>query len=350
MRPEEGANWFRTWAEDDDGVGKSFHLQVELEGLSVHTHTSPYVKLSRSSSGIAGPWKRIGETSVVSDEKDPAFAEGFRIFYEQATDLSKEMVKAEVWHHREGLMSDERVGEASLALIELLRTFGTKVKIDLLKHKSEKLAGRVQFLGEKLPPVSPRGGKNSFTFRIKIETPPSEEISSGNGTFAPSRLFIAVSRERQDGSWGMVHRTGYVRTGSTRMSQKLKAKRRSYLSVPSFMLAQTELLLGEGLSRPIRLQVIMHGRKDESHSVIGAAILTVDELLHDLSSETSVDFCIDDEIIGEFAVVERSMEPGKNPSSEAYTYDVQINRFNEEEEAKKYRIAKKKKNLNLNSP
>lgn len=343
-----GANWFHTWA-DEESYGKSFHLQVELEGLSVHTHTSPYVKLSQSSHGISGPWRDIGQTSVVSDEKDPAFAEGFRILYEQSTDLTAEMVKAEVWHHRDGLMPDERVGEASVSLMELFRTFGTKVKVEILKQKSDKIVGRIQFLGEKLPTSSPRGGKNSFSFKMKVETPPSQEISSGHGTFAPSRLFVLVSREREDGSWGIVHRTGYFKTGSTRMSQKLKSKRKSYLIVPRFTLNQGEMLLGEGPERPIRMQVVMHGRKDEKHTVIGTSVLSVDELLNDLFSETSVDFCADEEIVGEFAVMERR-ELVSLGGATAYTYEIQINRFDEEEDAKKYRQALKKKNVNLNSP
>jgi hypothetical protein len=350
-----GSNWFLTWSEDDEDTGKSFLLQVEIEGVSSPSAlcdaVNPYVRVTRSASGVTGPWKSIGETSVIPDEKDAAFPEGFRIFYEHATDLTKDMVRASVYHkHDSGLQSDDLIAEATVTLNELLRTFGTKLKLELLRPKTDKICGRIQFLGEALPARSPRGGKNSFKFRIKIEPPPKEAAVGGIHLLGTPRLFLLVSRERADGSWGVLHRSGLVKKGSTRVSRKMPSRHGSHLMVPKFALTQTELILGGVPTRPIQFQVFLKGRKDEGHRCIGRTVLTVDELLNDLESDSSVDYMLDDEILGEFAVIERSEMPSSAKGATDYTYDIEVNYFDERAEKELQRKRKKRSTLNLNSP
>lgn len=353
MTIAHGSNWFTTWDEGEE-CGKSFQLQVALEGVSnpsiIHDTVNAYVQLQRSSNGVSGPWEPIGNTSVVQDEKDPQFAEGFRVFYEQDTDLTKDMLRAQVFHkHDMGLQSDDLIGEADVTLNELLRTFGTRLMVELLRPKSDKIAGRIWFLGEALPCMSPRGGKNSFDFRIKMQTPPSDVVQDAHGGLGSSRIFIIVSRERTDGSWGVLHRTGYVKKGSTRVSRKIHSHLKSYLMVPRFNLLQTNLILGGKLERQIQVQVLIKGRKDEGHTLVGTSTFTIDDLLKYLRSDTCVDLTKDDEIIGEFAVIEREeiLGSGEEGPGTKYKYDIEINFNDEKKNAEQVRKVKKQNRMRL---
>lgn len=351
MAASQGANWFTTWDEDDES-GKSFFLQTSLEGVSnpslLHDSVNAYVELQRSGNGVCGPWEVIGSTSVVFDEKDPDFAEGFRVLYDQDTDLTKDMLRARVFHkHESALLSSQLIGEADVSLNELLRTFGTKLMVELLRPKTDKICGRIWFLGEALPSSSPRGGKNAFEFRIKLQTPPSDAFQDGVGMIGAPRLFLIVSRERTDGSWGVLYRTGYVKKGSTRISRKIHSRLRSYLIVPRFTLQQTNLILGGKVDRQIQVQVLTKCRKDDGHKVVGTSVFTVDDLIHDLRSDTSVDFVQDEESIGEFAVIERVKGAGSSRTSTRYSYDVEINFSDEKKNAEKIRKVKKQNRMKL---
>lgn len=346
-----GSNWFTSWEEGEES-GKSFLLQVSLEGVTnpslIHDSVNAYVRLQRSTCGVGGPWEEIGNTETVENETDPEYAAGFRILYTEETDLTKDVLRAQVFHkHDTGLQSDEKLGEADVTLNEMLRTFGTKLMVELLKPKKDKIAGRIWFHGEALPLVSPRGGHNLFDFRIKMQTPPSDVCGDAYDRLGASRMFLVVSRERPaDGSWAVVHRTGYVKKGSTRVSRKIHSHLKSYLMVPRFRLLQTNLILGGTLERQIRVQVFMKGRKDEGHSLIGTSVFTVDELLKYLRSDTCVDFTKDEDIIGEFAVIQRE-EASQKKAGTRYKYEVEINFEDEKEIAEKVRKVQKRNMMRL---
>jgi C2 domain len=352
-------DWFTTWDDSEVG-GKSFLLEVALEGLSNpsirHDTVNSYVRIQRSSNGVAGPWKDVGRTSVIFDENDAHFPEGFRIFYEKATDLAREMLRARVFHkHESSLQSDDLIGEADVSFNELLRAFGVRLMVDLLhpqkeKGVGEKGCGRIWFFGEALPAKSPRGGKNRFEFKIKLQTPPSDSFQEGAVVIGAPRLFLIMSRERTvDSSWSVVHRTGYVKKGSTFVSRKIHERLRSYAIVPKFTVEQRHLVLGQDISRQIRIQVIVKGRKDE-HSVVGTSIFTVDDLINDLCSDTCVDLTRDGEIIGEVAVIDRQEARASSRGTDtAYTYDVEINFSGDRKDAERLRKVQKHNRMKVHT-
>lgn len=159
---EAASNWFLTWDSDSPSEGKSFLLQVEISNLTYRDLLSDgvnsYVTICRQRNGPSSGWELIGKTGVLKDENKPAYPEGIRIFYEQGTNLSEDLLKVICYHRREGLKSEEMIGSACISVRELVRAFGTRVQVELVRKKRERVVGWVWFLGEGLPEVSPRGG------------------------------------------------------------------------------------------------------------------------------------------------------------------------------------------------
>lgn len=348
-------NWFLTWGEDDEWV-KSFLLQIEGEGIShggiISDTVNSFAKVERSSNGAQGPWELVGETNVLLNESNPQFAEGFRLLYEQSMDLAKEMIQVSIYQkHDKLVLSDARarelLGEARVTFEELFRTFGTKLKVELLRGKTDKICGRVQLLGEALPATSPRGGRNTFEFNLKLQTPPTEVFDNVASTSGTPRMYATVSRERADGSWSLLHRTGYVRKGTTRMSRKLHSIRGSQLIFEPFTLMQQLMILDGKTTRPLRLQFMLKGKNDEENQCIGYSYFSVDELINDMGTETSVDFFQYEEILGEFAVMERIELPGMYPNTTKYVFEANVLFFNEKDEAKKARKVSQKTRMRL---
>lgn len=285
----DNSNWFLTWGEDDD-ASKSFLLQVEGEGLSygglLSDTVNSFAKIERSSNGVSGPWEEVGETGVLFSERNPQYAEGFRLVYEQGEDLTKEMVKVGIYQKHDSIViadarSRELIGEVRVTLNELLRTFGTKLKVELRRPKSDKICGRVQMLGEALPARSPRGGRNSFEFNVKIQAPPNEVFDNVSGAVGALKMYLIITRERDDGSYSVLYRTGYVKKGITRMSRKLHSKRGSQLVFEAFTLMQQLIILDGKMTRPLRFQLMVKGKGDEENHCLGYSDFSVDEVRFD---------------------------------------------------------------------
>lgn len=338
----EVENWFTTFSEDEEVSGKSFLLQVELEGLSSRDRLSDdvtsFVKLGRSSAGPGGPWKPIGRTSVIEDDPNPSFQEGFRVFYNHETNLGTELIRASAFQ-TSSLSGEEFIGSSEITMRELLRTFGTSLKLELFRPNSEKICGRITFLGEGLPSRSPRGGQNTFEFKFKAMVPPKE--ISGTGSVQMSlamtaqRLFLVVSRERDDGSWSTVHRTGYVKKGSMLMVRS----RRAHLTFPAVKILQKELVLGKTPTRAVRFKLFQQGRRGDEHVPVGSATTTVGDLLENLGPGGSLGLHIHGDEVGELSIAEKVH--GGVARGEYVTFEMEFNYFEKDSDEKQIRERRK---------
>lgn len=287
-------NWFLTWGEgESEDAGKSFVLQVEISGLVFRDVLSDginsYVLVERYESGSNGRWKMIGQTAVVKDEESPKYPESFRVFYQQHTDLSNDFLRVTCVNRRDALGHTDVIGTVSISVYELVRTFGTRVRVELLsrKRKDERVVGRVTLVGEGLPSQSPRGGDNLFKFKIACQAPRKSEVRYGM-----PRPFLVISRERDDGTWSTVWRTPIAKRQS-RMSLN-----RSAFLFKEFHLRQSEMVLGKRPQRRILFALLHHGKKGDPHIELGEAITSADELLNDLEADSSTDLLLNGEVIG----------------------------------------------------
>lgn len=333
-------NWFLTWDEDSAADGKSFLLQVELTNL-IHRDLlsdsiNSYVTICRQRNGPSSGWELIGKTALIKDDPNPAYPQGFRVFYEQCTDLSHDLLKVICYHRRDTLAHEDIIGTACISVRELVRAFGTRVQVELLKGKTDKIVGAVWFLGEALPNQSPRGANNSFEFCISAMPPRRADLKFP----VVPKLFLVVSRERDDQTWAVVYRTDVVR-GQTMAGLLNKHMR---IVFKPFALKQSELVLGKTPMRRVRFDLFQKGKHGESHVCVGSVYTCVDELLNEFLEDTSLDLLVDGGTVGEFASVSKSCE------KHHMRLQIEINYFNLQADLREMEERRMKRSLNLDSP
>lgn len=339
FRPEAAANWFLTWDEDTADEGKSFLLQIKLSNIAFRDLLSDginsYATICRQRKGPGSAWELLGKTAIIKDEPNPEYPEGFRIFYEQDTNLSEDLLKVICYHRRDALGHEEVIGTACISVRELVRTFGTRVQVELLRKKTEKVVGAVCFLGEALPNQSPRGAANAFEFRISAMAPRKVDVK-----YQVAKMYIVISRERDDKTWGIVYRSDVVKKLAV---VNLKNRKHQIVFKP-FKLRQAEFVLGMTSMRRIKLAFFQKGKRGEPPINIGEVVTTADELLHDFVEDTSLDYSLDGQVVGEFANMGRAEE--KNLT----TFQVELNYFDSENEMREIEERRRQKAMNLNSP
>lgn len=339
FNPSDASNWFLCWDEETAGEGKSFQLQVKIENIVFRDLLSDginsYITVCRQRKGSTSGWELLGKTAPIKDEANPEYPEGFRIFYDQETNLDEDSLKVICYHRREGLGHEEVIGTASTSIRELVRTFGTRVQFELLKPKKNKVVGTVWFLGEPLPSQSPRGGSNIFQFKIAAMAPRATKV-----TLQPSRVFLVIFREREDGTWGVVYRGPVVKRHAV---VKIINPRLPIVLSP-VSVRQSELVLGSTPMRRIKFSFFHAGRHGEPHVILGEVTTTVDEILNEFSEDTSLDFSLNGEVIGEFANVSHKKDGRTN------TFEIEVNYFDPENDAREIQERRRNTVLNLDSP
>ncbi|CDF33925.1 unnamed protein product [Chondrus crispus] len=339
FRPEAAANWFLTWDEDAADAGKSFLLQVKIAALSFRDLLSDginsYATICRQRNGPDSAWELLGKTAIIKDDPNPEYPEGFRVFYEQDSNLSEDLLKVICYHKRDGLGHEDVIGIACISVRELVRTFGTRVQVELLRKKSQKVAGSICFMGEALPHHSPRGSNTTFDFHVAAMTP-----RKNDGKYQFAKMFLVISRERDDKTWGIVYRSDVVK----KLAIVNLTKSKHQIVFKPFQLRQAEFVLGMTPKRRIKFSFFQKGRRGEPHIRIGQVVTSAEELLQDFAEDTSLDFMLDDRVIGEFANVARTEE--KNITK----LNIELNYFDSEREAREIKERGKRKVMNLNSP
>lgn len=339
FNPSDASNWFLSWDEETADKGKSFQLQIKLSNLVFRDLLSDginsYVTVCRQRKGPDSGWELIGKTAAIHDERNPEYPEGFRIFYDQETNLNEDLLKIICYHKREGFGHEEVIGTSCISIRELVRAFGTRVQAELLKPKKEKVVGSTWFLGEPLPNQSPKGGSNTLEFRISAMMPRKSEVK-----YQVARVFLAISRERADSTWGTVYRSPVVKRHPV---IKIVNRRLPILMKP-VTVRQSELVLGATPLRKVKFSFFHAGRHGEPHVVIGEVVTSVDEILNEFSEDTSLDLTLGDQIIGEFANISRKDAGGLT------TFVIEVNYFDSRNDAREIQDRRKNKVLNLDSP
>lgn len=339
FRPEAAANWFLTWDEDAAEAGKSFLLQVQLSNLVFRDLLSDginsYANVCRQRNGPASAWELVGKTAIIKDETNPQYPEGFRIFYEQDTNLSEDLLKVICYHRRDTLGHEDVIGTACISVRELVRTFGTRVQVELVKKKTEKVVGSVWFLGEALPSQSPRGAANVFEFRISAMAPRIADVK-----FQVAKVFLVVSRERDDNTWGIVYRSDVVK----KLAMVNLTNRKHQIVLKPFQLQQSEIVLGMTPMRRVKFSFFQKGKRGEPHINIGEVVTSADELSHEFVEDISLDFSLDGQVMGEFACI------GRVEEKTLTTFQVELNYFNTENDTREIEERRRQKTMNLNSP
>lgn len=339
FNPSDASNWYLTWDEDTADQGKSFQLQVKLNNLTVRDLLSDsinsYITVCRQREGPSSGWELIGKTTTIRDDANPEYPEGFRIFYDQETNLNQDSLKVICYHKREGFSHEEVIGSSTISIRELVRAFGTRVQAELIKPKKNKVVGSTWFLGEPLPNQSPRGGANSFEFKIAAMAPRKSEVK-----FQVARVFLVISREREDSTWGVVYRSPIVKRHP--VVQLINP------SLPILMkpvsVHQSELVLGSTPYRKVKFCFYHAGRHGEPHITIGEVVTSVDEILNEFAEDTSLDLTIDGQVIGEFANISRKVKDKHT------AFNIEVNYFNSNNDAREIQEKRKNKVLNLDSP
>lgn len=339
FRPEAAANWFLTWDEDAAEAGKSFLLQIKLSNLVFRDLLSDginsYATICRQRNGPGSAWELMGKTAIIKDESNPEYPEGFRIFYEQDTNLSEDLLKVICYHRRDTLGHEEVIGTACISVRELVRTFGTRVQVELLKKKTEKVVGAVCFLGEALPNLSPRGGGKAFEFQIAAMVPRKTDVK-----YQVAKVFLVISRERDDKTWGIVYRSDVVK----KLAVVNLTNRKHQIVFKPFKLRQAEFVLGMTPMRRIKFSFFQKGKRGEPHINVGEVVTNADELSHEFVEDTSLDFSLNGQVIGECANMGRVEE--KNVT----TFQIELNYFDSESDAREIDERRRQKTMNLNSP
>lgn len=310
------SNWFLTWDKDSANDGKCFLLQIKLQNVNHRQIRSDgpnvYAVVYRRYNG-AVTYTKVGTTSLIKDDRNPEFPDGFRIYFDQYTDLSDDMLKIICFHRRELPPSHEYViGAATITIRELVRTFGARVNVELVRQHDGRSVGGVWFLAEPLPVRSPRGGSNVMEFTISVLPPRRTEIK-----FQTTRIFIVVERQRNDMTWSAVYRSEvFKRDGVKRLNKKAR------IYINPFEIRQGELVLGMTAMRKIRFSLFQKGKKGESHVRLGEVISSVDELMNEFQVDTSLDVRVNSQIVGEFANVGRLDENTRT------SLNIEVNYFN----------------------
>lgn len=337
---QAATNWFLTWDEDSITDGKSFLLQVQLTNITrrelLSDAVNSYITICRQRNGPSSGWELIGKTALIKDDPNPAYPEGFRVFYEQHTNLTLDLLKVICYNRRDTLGHEEIIGTACISVRELVRAFGTRVQVELMRGKSDRIVGAVWFLGEALPNQSPRGGNNCFDFEISAMPHRKSEIKF---TVVP-RLFLVVSRERDDQTWAVVYRSDVVR----RLTMSSLLNRRMQIVFKAFSLKQSELVLGKTPMRKIKFDFWQKGKHGEAHVCVGSVQTCVDELLNDFAEDTSLDLMVDGQTVGEFVSVSRRCE------NHHVGLRIEVNYFDLQGDLRDVEERRMKRGLNLDSP
>lgn len=281
-------------------------------------------------------WTEVGRTAIIYDEMNPEYPEAFPISFSKSTNLSEDMLKVVCYNHKEPLGHNDIIGTAKISMRELVRAFGTRVQIELVKKRNEKVVGSVWFLGESLPVASPRESCTQFRFKISSMAPRKSEVKHQT-----PKVFLVISREREDKTWSVVYRSSVVKRGSFVGIVNRKAP----LTFKAFQISQADLTLSMATGRKIKFTFFQKGKNSEPHVCVGEVTTSVDELVNDFVADTSLDLCLNGEVVGEFADVARHFDDEK-----VISLQVEVNYFDSEGDARQIEERRKRKTLNLNSP
>lgn len=263
----------------------------DLLGDAIHS----FVVIYRQHSGRKN-WEEVGRTAIIRDEPSPQFPEGFRLYYDQATNLSEDKLKVVSYIRREALHREAVIGTAEISMRELVRAFGTRVQVELIKNRSDKIVASIWFLGEALPCCSPRGGSNILHFEISSRLPRNIDLKHQS-----LRMYLQISRERTDLTWSAVYRSPFVKSSSLLALRN----RNATLNFNPFELRQSELVLGMSIDRRVKFSFFQKGRKNQPHSCVGEVITTVNQLLNGFEQYTTLDLRVNDELVGAFAAISK---------------------------------------------
>lgn len=316
-------NWFLTWDADSANDGKCFLLQIKLFNLIYRQNRNEgpnvYAVVYRRHNG-AKTFTKIGTTSIIKDDRHPEFPDGFRIYFDQQTDLSDDLLKIICFHRRELPPSHEYVlGAATISIRELVRTFGARVNVELLRQDNQRVAGGVWFYAEALPVRSPRGGSNIIQFSLSVLPPRRSEIR-----FQSIRIFAVIERERSDRTWSVVYRSDvYKHEGMIRLTRKPR------IQFDTFQVRQGELILGMTALRRVRISFLQKGRRTDPHLRIGEVMTSVDELISDFHVDCRLELCLNSKVVGNFVNV------GRLDEDTCASFDIDVNFFTSEASTEK---------------
>lgn len=334
---QAASNWFLTWENEDAEDLKSFVLQIHVTDLTFRDVLSDginsYVSICRQRNGPVSGWELIGKTNIIRDETSPAYPQGFRIFYGPDTDLDQDRLRIICYHRRDAWAREQVIGTATISLMEMVRTFGTKTKVELVR-KGGKVMGSVWFLGEALPSQSPRGGDNEMRWKIAAMAPRKARMGI--------RTFLVVSREREDKTWAVLYRSEVVKRN---LISEIWSSNKLSVLFPSLVLRQSEVVLGKTPVRRVRFEIFEKGKHGEGHVCIGEVTTSVDEILNEFVEDTSLSLKVDGEMVGEFACVKR-----KEEEERVVSFEVEVNYFDQQAAIREIEARRQKKRMNLDSP
>lgn len=308
-------NWFLTWDDESASDGKCILLQIKLHSITYRSNRfenpNIFATLYRRHN-CAKTYTKMGTTSLIREDCNPEFSDGFRVYYDQQTDLMDDMLKVICFYRRDIPPSNEHViGAASISLRELVRAFGTRINIELTRFgEQDKSCGGVWFYAEALPLQSPRGGDNLIQFFISSTVPPTHPTDQFRFAYQSSKMFVVVERERTDKTWGIAYRGEAVRKegGIKQILSSNKSNIGKYV-LKSFQLRQGELILGMTALRKIRFSFFQTGRKSgDPHTRVGSVVSSVDELINDFQVESSLDVKFESQVVGDFVLRRRFEE------------------------------------------
>lgn len=301
-------NWFLTWDESSAHHGKSLSLQVKILNISFRDFLSDGVNSSTAvyrRSAFDKTWTHLGTTDIIRDDVNPEYPEAFRLCYDQQTDLTRDAIKVVVFNRRDTLGHEDVIGSASISMRELVRAFGTRVQVELIRRRDNRVVGTVWFIGEALPTCSPQNASDKLTFCIAAMPPRRIDIG-----FHTPRMFFTVARERQDNTWSVVYRSELLKKStlslhSITLSTLALSSKKGVLEFKPFTLQLGDLMLGMTMSRRVRFTFYQKGKHGDVHMVVGQVNTTVDELVNEFAQDTSLDVLVKGEIVGEFADIRR---------------------------------------------
>lgn len=309
-------NWFLTWDDQSRSDGKSFLLQIKFHNLLHRNPTTDvinsYAVIHRRHNG-EHTFIEVGTTSMIPNDPNPQYPDGFRVYYDQHTDLTDDLLRVICYHRREVAPSYHHVlGSATITLRELLRAFGARVSVELIRKKDAKVVGSVWFIAEPLPIRSPRGGSNTMQFTLSVMHP---KYAGVKFQFNTIRLFLVIERERSDHTWSVAYRS---RVYKRDLVQSL-ASRSAYIVLDPFQVRQGELVLGMTATRKIRFSFFQKAKKGQPHFIVAHVVTTVAELMTEFQVHSSLDASIDSNVVGKFSNIARIDE------HQLTSFDVQLN-------------------------
>lgn len=294
------SNWFLTWDDESHHGGKSFLLQVKIRDL-VHRNpltdvVNSYAIIHRRHNG-ENTYTQIGTTSLIQNDCNPEYPDGFRIYYDRHTDLADDFLNVVCYHRREVTPSYQfALGSATITVRELVRAFGARINVELVRQKDRKVVGSVWFIAEALPVRSPKGGDNIMQFCMSVLPPKIVGIK-----LQSLRLFLLVERERSDRTWSVVYRS---RVYKRDVVQSLTNRHRLIAFKP-FEIRQGELVLGMSAMRKIRFSFLEMARRGHPPFTVACVVTSVDQLMNEFQADSCLNACIDNQVVGRFKSVAR---------------------------------------------